>query len=117
MRVGQLFSASMLSVTALACVLGGEVLVSHYRAYASRTEAIKSVDKAGQQADAAFAKAKAAVETLSDSQAIFDGLSAAKAKLTDVRAMVDRAARPDRGRSRTDRVEHRSTRRSSVRAA
>ncbi|WP_316180825.1 HAMP domain-containing methyl-accepting chemotaxis protein [Bradyrhizobium sp. SZCCHNRI1009] len=131
MRVGQLFAVSMLSVTALACVLGGEVLVSHYRAYASRTEAIKSVDafaavllagqavaglrapfvtpmfqdvpatpvqldvvdKAGQQADAAFAKAKAAVETLSDSQAIFDGLNAAKAKLTDVRTMVDRAVR------------------------
>ncbi|CAL77224.1 putative methyl-accepting chemotaxis receptor/sensory transducer protein [Bradyrhizobium sp. ORS 278] len=131
MRVGQLFAVSMLSVTALACVLGGEVLVTHYRAYESRTEAIKSVDafgavllagqavaglrapfvtpmfqdtpatpaqqealdKAAQQAEAAFAKAKGAVETLSDGESILSGLNAAKTKLTDVRAMVDRAVK------------------------
>ncbi|CCD86410.1 putative methyl-accepting chemotaxis receptor/sensory transducer protein [Bradyrhizobium sp. ORS 285] len=129
MRVGQLFAVSMLSVAGLACVLGGEIVVTQYRSYASKTEAIRSVDafgavlltgqavagfrtsyattlfqeapaspaqleamaKAGQQADAAFAKARSTVESISDSQAITDGLTKAMAKLGDVRAMVDRA--------------------------
>jgi hypothetical protein len=47
MRVGQLFTVSMLSVAGLACVLGGEIVVSEYRAYASKTEAIRSVDAFG----------------------------------------------------------------------
>ena len=129
MRVGQLFTVSMLSVAGLACVLGGEIVVSEYRAYASKTEAIRSVDafgavlltgqaiawfrtpyattlfqesvanpaqleaiaRSGQQADAAFAKARNAIEAISDSQPIIDGLAKGMARLNDVRSIVDRA--------------------------
>ena len=43
MRIGRLFAASMLSVTALTVVLGAAILVPQYRTYASKTEAIKAV--------------------------------------------------------------------------
>ena len=129
MRVGQLFTVSMLSVAGLACVLGGEIVVSEYRAYASKTAALRSVDafgavllpgpalagfrppyattlfqesvanpaqleaiaRSGQQADAAFAKARNAIEAISDSQPIIDGLAKGMARLNDVRSIVDRA--------------------------
>ena len=129
MRVGQLFTVSMLSVAGLACVLGGEIVVSEYRAYASKTEAIRSVDafgavlltgqaiagfrtpyattlfqesvanpaqleaiaRSGQQADAAFAKARNAIEAISDSQPLIDGLAKGMARLNDVRSIVDLA--------------------------
>src|SRR5689334_14076911 len=47
MRIGRLFAVSMLSVTALAIVLGTEVLVPQYRTVVSRTEAIKAVEAFG----------------------------------------------------------------------
>jgi methyl-accepting chemotaxis protein len=47
MRIGRLFAVSMLSVTALAVILGAEVLVPQYRTFASKTEAIKAVDAFG----------------------------------------------------------------------
>jgi methyl-accepting chemotaxis protein len=47
MRIGRLFAVSMLSVTALAVILGAEVLVPQYRTYASKTEAIKAVEAFG----------------------------------------------------------------------
>jgi methyl-accepting chemotaxis protein len=47
MRIGRLFAVSMLSVTALAVMLGAEVLVPQYRTVASKTEAIKAVDAFG----------------------------------------------------------------------
>ena len=47
MRIGRLFALSMLSVTALAVVLGAGVLVPQYRTYASKSEAIKTVEAYG----------------------------------------------------------------------
>src|SRR6202011_2829126 len=47
MRIGRLFAVSMLSVTALAVVLGAGVLVPQYRTFASKTEAIKAVEAYG----------------------------------------------------------------------
>jgi methyl-accepting chemotaxis protein len=47
MRIGRLFAVSMLSVTALAAVLGAGVLVPQYRTFASKTEAIKAVQAYG----------------------------------------------------------------------
>ena len=47
MRIGRLFAVSMLSVTALAAILGGGVLVPQYRTFASKTEAIKAVEAFG----------------------------------------------------------------------
>ncbi len=47
MRIGQLFAVSMLSVTALAVILGAGVLVPQYRTFASKTEAIKAVEAYG----------------------------------------------------------------------
>jgi methyl-accepting chemotaxis protein len=129
MRIGRLFALSMLSVTALAAVLGAGVLVPQYRTYASKTEAIKAVEaygavlavgqqiagyrapylsplfqdaaatpaqleaiaKAVHQADAAFAKARTVVGTLSDGATIVAGLNQAASKLADVRAANDRA--------------------------
>jgi methyl-accepting chemotaxis protein len=47
MRIGRLFAVSMLSVTALAVVLGAEVLVPQYRTFAGKGEAIKAVEAFG----------------------------------------------------------------------
>src|SRR5438309_5247067 len=47
MRIGRLFAVSMLSVTALAVILGTGVLVPQYRTFASKTEAIKAVEAFG----------------------------------------------------------------------
>ena len=47
MRIGRLFAVSMLSVTALAAILGGGVLVPQYRTFANKTEAIKAVEAFG----------------------------------------------------------------------
>jgi methyl-accepting chemotaxis protein len=47
MRIGRLFAASMLSVTALAVILGAEVLVPQTRTFLSKTEAIKDVEAFG----------------------------------------------------------------------
>jgi methyl-accepting chemotaxis protein len=47
MRIGRLFAVSMLSVTALAVMLGGAVLVPQYRTAAGKTEAIKAVEAFG----------------------------------------------------------------------
>jgi hypothetical protein len=47
MRIGRLFALSMLSVTALAVILGAEVLVPQYRTVASKAEAIKAVGAYG----------------------------------------------------------------------
>ncbi len=129
MRIGRLFAVSMLSVTALAIILGAEVLVPQYRTFERKTEAIKAVEafgavlavgqqiaglrapylnplfkdgaatpaqletiaKAVQQADAAFASARAALGALSDSAGIVEGLNQAATKLADVRAVTDRA--------------------------
>jgi methyl-accepting chemotaxis protein len=44
MRIGRLFTVSMLSVTVLAVLLGAGVLVPQYRTFASKSEAIKAVD-------------------------------------------------------------------------
>jgi methyl-accepting chemotaxis protein len=47
MRIGRLFAASMLSVTALAVILGAGVLVPQYRTFAGKTDAIKAVEAFG----------------------------------------------------------------------
>jgi methyl-accepting chemotaxis protein len=47
MRIGRLFAVSMLSVTALAVVLGAGTLVPQYRTFAGKTEAIKVVQAYG----------------------------------------------------------------------
>src|SRR5437667_5122292 len=47
MRIGRLFSVSMLSVTALVVVLGAEVLVPQYRTVAGKSEAIRAVEAYG----------------------------------------------------------------------
>ncbi len=47
MRIGRLFAVSMLSVTALAVVLGAEVLFPQARTYADKTEAIRAVKAFG----------------------------------------------------------------------
>ena len=47
MRIGRLFAVSMLSVTVLAVILGAGVLVPQYRTFASKTEAIKTVEAYG----------------------------------------------------------------------
>ncbi|KRR20706.1 chemotaxis protein [Bradyrhizobium lablabi] len=47
MRIGRLFALSMLSVTILAVVLGAGVLVPQYRTFASKSEAIKTVEAYG----------------------------------------------------------------------
>ena len=47
MRIGRLFAVSMLSVTALAVVLGAGVLVPQHRTFASKTEAIRAVEAFG----------------------------------------------------------------------
>jgi methyl-accepting chemotaxis protein len=47
MRIGRLFAASMLSVTALAVIIGGEVLVPQTRTFLSKAEAIKDVEAFG----------------------------------------------------------------------
>ena len=47
MRIGRLFAASMLSVTALAVVLATEVLVPQIRTFLNKTEAIKDVEVFG----------------------------------------------------------------------
>jgi methyl-accepting chemotaxis protein len=47
MRIGRLFAVSMLSVTALAAILGAGILVPQYRTFASKTEAIKAVEAYG----------------------------------------------------------------------
>ncbi len=47
MRIGRLFAVSMLSVTVLAVILGAAVLVPQYRTFASKTEAIKTVQAYG----------------------------------------------------------------------
>ena len=47
MRISRLFAASVLSVTALAVVLGGEVLVPQAQKYLSKSEAIRNVEAFG----------------------------------------------------------------------
>ncbi len=47
MRIGRLFTVSMLSVTALAVILGAEILIPQYRTFAGKTEAIKAVEAYG----------------------------------------------------------------------
>ena len=47
MRIGRLFTISMLSVTALAVILAALVLVPQYRTFGSKTEAIKAVEAFG----------------------------------------------------------------------
>ena len=47
MRIGRLFALSMLSVTVLAVILGAGVLVPQYRTFASKSEAIKTVEAYG----------------------------------------------------------------------
>ena len=47
MQIGRLFAVSMLSVTALAVVLGAGVLVPQYRTFVGKTEAIKVVQAYG----------------------------------------------------------------------
>ena len=47
MRIGRLFAASMLSVTALAVIIGGEVLVPQSRTLLAKSEAIKDVEAFG----------------------------------------------------------------------
>jgi len=47
MRIGRLFAVSMLSVTALAVILGAEVLIPQARTVADKSEAIKSVEAFG----------------------------------------------------------------------
>src|ERR1700760_3359254 len=47
MRIGRLFAVSMLSVTALAVILGTEVLIPQARTYADKTEAIRAVKAFG----------------------------------------------------------------------
>src|SRR3954462_10112434 len=47
MRIGRLFTVSILSVTILAVVLGAGALVPQYRTFASKSEAIKTVDAYG----------------------------------------------------------------------
>src|ERR1700760_2610264 len=47
MRIGRLFALCMLSVTALAVVLGAQILVPQYRTFASKGEAITAVEAYG----------------------------------------------------------------------
>ncbi|MBR0750576.1 HAMP domain-containing protein [Bradyrhizobium jicamae] len=47
MRIGRLFAVSMLSVTALAVILGAEVLIPQARTVADKSEAIRSVEAFG----------------------------------------------------------------------
>src|SRR5215475_8334612 len=47
MRIGRLFAVSMLSVTALAVVLGTQVLIPQARTFAGKTEAIDAVQAYG----------------------------------------------------------------------
>src|SRR3569833_727160 len=47
MKVGQLFAASMLSVTALAVVPAAEIVVAQYRTLVDKAEAIKAVEAFG----------------------------------------------------------------------
>jgi methyl-accepting chemotaxis protein len=47
MQIGRLFAVSMLSVTVLTVVLGAGVLVPQYRTFASKSEAIKTVEAYG----------------------------------------------------------------------
>jgi len=47
MRIGRLFAVSMLSVMALAVILGAEVLVPQARTFTGRSEAIKAVEAYG----------------------------------------------------------------------
>src|SRR5579871_2411655 len=47
MRIGRLFAVSMLSVTALAVVLGTQVLVPQARTFAGKTQAISAVEAYG----------------------------------------------------------------------
>src|SRR5215475_4536668 len=47
MRIGRLFAVSMLSVTALAVILGTQVLIPQARTYADKTEALKAVKAFG----------------------------------------------------------------------
>ncbi len=47
MRIGRLFALSMLSVTALAVVLGAQILVPQWRTFASKGEAITAVEAYG----------------------------------------------------------------------
>src|SRR5438552_7215026 len=47
MRVGRLFAISMLSVTALAAVLGAGIVVPQYHTVASKSQAIKAVEAYG----------------------------------------------------------------------
>src|SRR4051794_39427191 len=47
MRIGRLFAVSMFSVTALAVVIGAQVLIPQYLTFAGKTEAIKAVEAYG----------------------------------------------------------------------
>src|ERR1700761_2184822 len=47
MRIGRLFAVSMLSVTALAVVLGTQVLIPQARTFACKTQAMSAVEAYG----------------------------------------------------------------------
>ena len=88
------------AVAAYGAVLAvGQQVASHRAPYisplfqdgAATPAQLEAIAKAAQLGDAAFANARTAVGSLSDSAAIVEGLNKAAARLADVRAASDRA--------------------------
>jgi methyl-accepting chemotaxis protein len=129
MRIGRLFAVSMLSVTALAAILGGGVLVPQYRTFASKTEAIKAVEAFGavlaigqqvaghrapylsplfQEGVATPAQLEAIAKTVRQTDAAFANAKVAIGALSDSAAIVEglnqAAARLGDLRAATDRA-------------
>src|SRR3569833_3315023 len=116
MKVGQLFAASMLSVTALAVVPAAEIVVAQYRTLVDKAEAIKAVEAFGvvllfsqevvahrapyitplfQEAPASQAQLDAPAKTRQSSDAALAKARTAAAKLSDAQAVtasLDQAA-------------------------
>jgi methyl-accepting chemotaxis protein len=110
MRIGRLFAVSMLSVTALAAVLGAGVLVPQYRTFASKTDAIKAVEAFGavlaigqqvaghrapylsplfQQGAATAAQLEAIAKTVHQTDAAFANAKVAIGALSDSATIVE----------------------------
>src|SRR6266566_4469211 len=110
MRIGRLFAVSMLSVTALAVVLGAGVLVPQHRTFASKTEAIRAVEAFGavlavgqqvaghrapylsplfQDGDATPAQLEAIAKVVHQADAAFANARTAVGALSDSAAIVE----------------------------
>ena len=129
MRIGRLFTVSMLSVTALAAILGAGVVVPQYRTSASKTEAIKAVHAFGallavsqqiaghrasyvtplfQEGAATPAQLESAANLVQSTNAAFANAQAAVSALSDGAAIVEglnrTAAKLAEIRAATDRA-------------